>query len=126
MKIMALILMLLIVGCGWVEAQDEWTNQDTALQLTYTVAHVMDWNQTLHIARNPDRYYEKGCDAFIGYHPTKRKVNAYFASTLLLHTVIAYTLSKPYRTVWQSVWIGVEYNQIQRNREIGLGVSLHF
>jgi hypothetical protein len=128
MKTILMVFMLLVVGCEQVEARDEWTSGDTALQLTYTVAHVMDWNQTLHIARNPNRYEERNqlVSAFIGEHPTKQRVNAFCASTLLIHTGISYLLPKPYRTAWQSFWIGVEVGTVQHNREIGLGVSLHF
>ena len=138
MKIWILIIVILIAGCGqaWAEDDQKWTSVDTGLQATYTVLHVMDWTQTLRIARDHktghnarvggEPYYEAKIDNIIGKYPTKEKVDTYFMSTLILHSIISYSLPKPYRTIWQSFWIGVEYNQIQRNRDIGLGISLHF
>lgn len=127
MKTLMLILMLAIATNSWAnEDAQKWTTLDTGLQLTYTVAHVMDWTQTLHIARNPNKYYEKNADAYIGKHPTKKKVNAYFAPTFLIDTVISYSLPKPYRTIWQSFRIGMIYSTVQANRHIGIGISLRF
>jgi hypothetical protein len=128
----ACTLILFATGCGQAWAGDDWTAGDTALQLTYTVAHVMDWNQTLHIVRSPSNEER---NSFLGHNPTKQKVNAYFASTLILHTAISHLLPKELnaygetfypRTIWQSMWIGIGINSIQYNRRCNMGISLRF
>lgn len=62
----------------------------------------------------------------LGKYPSKRDVNIHFARWLIIHPVISYLLPKPYRTIWQSVYIGYEYDVVQNNRRVGLGVNLHF
>ena len=101
-----------------------WTWGDTVLQTIYTTFHVMDWSQTLHIARNPQKFTE--ANPILGKHPSEGRVNSYFALTLLGHTGISYLLPKPYRTIWQGTWIYVEYDVVQQNREAGIGISLSF
>lgn len=118
------------------EDKNAWTATDTALQATYTVLHVMDWSQTLHIARNHVHCYPNGTgiacaldyedNSLLGEHPSIGLVNSYFASTLVLHTAVSYILPKPYRTIWQAITIGIEYGTVQHNRRTGIGVNLHF
>ena len=101
--------------------RDAWTPVDTGLQLTYTALAVADWNQTLHIARNPERFYEK--NDTLGRHPDKGRVNAYFATTIAVNAVIAALLPKPYRTFWQAVWIGYAGDTVRKNHQLGLRLS---
>ena len=102
----------------------KWIWGDTVLQATYTVLHVMDWTQTLHGARNPSETYEG--NPIIGKYPSKGKINSYFIITLIGHTAISNYLEKPYRTLWQGIWIYYEYDTVQNNRGSGIGVNLHF
>jgi hypothetical protein len=106
------------------EGKSTWTTMDTSLEVVYGAFHVMDWSQTLHFVRNPERYYER--NNILGRYPSEGRVNSYFALTLAGHAAVAYVLPKPWRTIWQSVWIGIEANQVNRNRELGVGISLHF
>lgn len=116
---------------------NDWTTADTLWQATYTALHVADWGQTLHIREcerestvfNGQTYYKGGCDhaernPILGEYPTRGEVNAYFATTLILHTAIAYYLPPPYRRIWQIVWIGVQANTVSRN--INAGVKFSF
>ena len=102
----------------------DWTWTDTGLQVTYLTLHTMDWTQTLHIARNPDKYYEM--NQTLGRHPSEGRVNSYFAATALLNTGAAWLLPKPWRTMWQVGFIVDRYAYVQHNRRIGIGISLHF
>lgn len=104
--------------------RDPWTTTDTVLQATYTALHVMDWSQTLHIARNPEQYKEQ--NTFLGEYPSTGRVNSYMALTLIANTAIPMYLKKPYRNIWQSIWIIHDYSFVQHNRRIGIGISLHF
>jgi hypothetical protein len=106
------------------EGKSTWTTMDTSLEVVYGAFHVMDWSQTLHFVRNPERYYER--NNILGRYPSEGRVNSYFALTLAGHAAVAYVLPKPWRTIWQSIWIGIEANQVNRNRELGVGISLHF
>jgi hypothetical protein len=102
----------------------KWTAMDTSLEITYGAFHVMDWTQTLHLSRNPNGLHE--LNTIMGRNPSEGRVNSYFAMTLAGHAAVAYMLPKPWRTIWQSVWIGIEYDVVRQNREAGLGISLHF
>lgn len=136
--IIGTILLVLTVACTTHAAgRDSWTTADTAIQLVYATAHIMDWTQTLHIGRNSQQYEERGSYArvFIGRHPSRSRVNAFVGSTLLLHTWVAWMLPASTtvrgeelhpRALWQAVWIGIETDAVQHNRQIGLGVKLHF
>jgi len=106
------------------EDVNRWTTMDTSLEVIYGAFHVMDWGQTLHFVRNPDRYFET--NNILGRYPSEGRVNSYFALTLAGHAAVAYILPKPWRTIWQSVWIGIEANQVECNRQVGVGISLHF
>ncbi len=116
----------------------KWTWEDTALQTVYSGFLVADWSQTLHTARDHitqhnfrtgfTPYYESqdGAQRFIGKYPSKRNVNMYFTTMMIGHAAVSYLLPKPYRTIWQSFYIIYEYDTVQKNRDIGLGVNLHF
>lgn len=104
------------------ENKQDWTTGDTVLQLTYTTLHVLDWAQTLHIARNPDDYYEK--NRHLGQHPSEGKVNTFFAATLVANTAISIWLPKPYRTGWQ-LYLNIERAYWVRNNH-QIGIKIHF
>ncbi len=60
---------------------------------------------------------------FLGDHPSLGKVNSWFAGTLVAHTAVSYILPKPWRTIWQSVWIGIEGETVRRNYALGISVT---
>jgi hypothetical protein len=103
-----------------VQAANEWDSTDTGLQLVYTGLHIMDWGQTLRIAKSPDRWRET--NPILGRHPKQSTVNLYFAGTLAAHTAIAYLLPKDWRRAWQIVWIGVEAGYVYNNYRAGIRV----
>jgi len=125
MKGCILISVFFIVGCAGMRGpRDPWTTTDTVLQVTYSALHIMDWSQTLHIARNSEKYYET--NPILGEHPSTGRVNTYFAVTLLANTVIPMHLNKPYRNIWQGIWIINQYTYVQHNRRISIGITLGF
>lgn len=140
-KTTVVALLLLLAGFAPTQAAErtDWTRTDTGLQLAYSAVLIADWSQTLRIARsiknireNPTGgvlyYYERNSmtQRSIGKYPAKRNVNVHFATSLLGHAAISYLLPKPYRTIWQSAYIFYEYDIVKKNRDIGLGLSLHF
>lgn len=95
---------------------------DYSLEATFLGVTSMDWSQTQEIATHPMEYRE--LNPVLGSHPSVGAVNLYFPSAMALHALIAYALPKPYREIWQSVWIGVESYTVINNASIGL--KIHF
>ena len=144
MKRILLIVALLIALPSAASASDKsdnskWTWEDSGFQVVYSGLLITDWTQTLHVARNdsPSSCIDKDgvitCyvpfheqNSLLGEQPSKKRINTYFATNLILHAAISYLLPKPYRTLWQGVWIGIEYDVVSNNRKTGIGISLHF
>lgn len=102
--------------------QDPWTLQDTILQGAFTAVTVIDWLQTRQVAKNPSRYEEN--NKFLGKHPTMREVNSYFVFYIISHAGVSYFLPKPYRAIWQSFYIGMEFDAVQSNYGyVGFGIK---
>ncbi len=143
--LLAVLTLIIIMPAHAGEAEDRgqsWTAGDTALQAAVIATLAVDRAQTVYIATHgvttetcysgssggcfeKQEYYESGwARNFIGSHPTHGQVNRYFATAALLHTGVAYILPKPYRTIWQSFWIGVEAYTVQSN--VNAGISVRF
>ena len=115
---------------------DDWTKTDTGLQLTFTGLLLVDWSQTLRIAeasRNKDVIYRPDGDylhaeenSILGPEPSRGKVNRYFAGTAIGHYMISRWLNKPWRNIWQSFWIGTEYNVVTHNKRNGFKIAISF
>jgi len=101
-------------------AFDPLTKTDIALEAVYLALHVVDWGQTLYISDNPE--YHDHCPA-LGKHPSRAKVNLWFASTAILHPVVTYMLPKEYRPYWQGGTIAMEVACTLNNRKCGIRVS---
>ncbi len=123
-KYLLLFCGLLFVRSVQADNTKTWTATDTTLQVTYLTLHAMDWAQTLHIARNPQRYYETNHS--LGQHPSEGRVNSYFALTGIANTALTVALPKPWRTGWQVGIIVHDYTYVQHNHRIGIGISLRF
>lgn len=102
--------------------QSSWSSDDINRQLIYGFLHGADWAQTRTIAKNPDRFYET--NPILGEHPSSGKVNNYFLSTLLAHTLIANSLNSEWRKIFQNAGIGVEAGFSGRNKvKFGIGMT---
>lgn len=117
------LLVLALLGASY--GAEKWTGTDTALESAFVLTMLIDRNQTMQAI---DGGYEEVGWArhFIGSHPSEGRINSYFALATAAHAAIAYLLPQPWRLGWQSFWIGVEVNTIDRNREFGLGVKIGF
>lgn len=118
MKILFSMILFLVLASP---AHADWTKKDTVYQLTYTVLHLIDWGQTLDIARNPDDFYEM--NPILGEHPSVGRVNTYNIVSLITHTAISYYLPPKYRRWWQVSAIGVKVILVSHNNNIGVKVS---
>jgi hypothetical protein len=96
---------------------------DTALQVAFIGVAAVDRYQTANW--DEEKYHEVGwARPFIGDHPKSGDVNRYFMLGVAAHTAIAVILPKPYRTIWQSFWLGVEVNAVHNNYQLGLSMRV--
>ena len=107
---------------------DEWTKEDTARQITFTLVTCVDWLQTKEIARNPK--YREG-NPFLGPNPSQKKVDTYIAGAIVGHALISYLLPTKAevfsykinpRAIWQYFWIGVEAGASFHNYNAGVRI----
>lgn len=98
----------------------EWSQRDTALQLSYTALHIADWGQTLDIENHPGHFET---NPILGSHPTRGEINTYFASTLALHWLIARVLPQKWRNQFQLGTIALEFDVVTDNRSAGIRVN---
>ena len=72
---------------GW----DDWSDTDKKLFVASNIAIFADWQTTLDIARNPDKYREVGpiAQRVIGEHPSQSSVNYYFLGRFALNYALA-------------------------------------
>lgn len=94
------------------------------LEATYTILHLIDWQQTLTIAREPDKYYE--VNGIVGKHPSASRVNQYGAVSLLLHWTLSYTLSDKWAKSFQLSTLVIKTGCVLNNESIGIGISGRF
>ena len=100
---------------------DNWTREDTYRELTWTALLVVDYGQTMNIARNPDKFREY--NPILGEHPSQSSVGLYMLSAAIIHPVISYYLPPKYRKWWQYISIGVELGTVGNNFGAGIGVT---
>lgn len=108
---------LLFASISTTSAQ-EWDQASRDRQAIYTALHLMDWAQTRAIAQNPDRWRE--VNPLLGWHPSTRDVDQYFAVTLLGHYVIANWLPENYRAIFQHLTISMEAAVTRNNIILGI------
>lgn len=131
-KFFIVIILLLLSSPAIASESSKWTWENTALQTIYSGLWIADWCQTLHAARNPKKYRET--NKALDIHPSTNQVNRHFARWIVIHPLISLALPKEItilkikmhpRTLWQSIYIGYEYNVVQQNR-LEIGLSFHF
>ena len=112
-----LCICLLFLGC----ATDPWTKEQVMLQGVSTTLAVMDWGQTLDIVDKPDQFYE--VNPIIGKHPSRHRVNTYFALTSLAKIAITHILPSEQRKWWLGLNIAISGYFVKGNYRGGLRVN---
>jgi hypothetical protein len=102
-------------------AEGQWDTTDYALAGTALTALLIDWGQSRHIAKNPERYYET--NGLLGRNPSPGRVNAYFIGSMLTTVLVADYLSGPMRKAFLGGLIVMEYEVVTRNRAIGIRIQ---
>ena len=114
-----LVFFLPSPSCG--EDRAAWTTTDTSVQAAFVAVTFIDWEQTRSFTCDQDeRDHKDETSIFLGAHPSKQKIDLVFGTGVLAHTAIAYLLPHPYRTYWQSFWIGVETEAVYSNYKAGV------
>jgi len=115
------VALALLAPLRIVHAADEWTTEERTTFAVSSVLLAADWAQTRQIARNGQLF--RDTNSILGAHPSIGRVNAYFASALLLNYVIGRSLDRGWRTAWFIGVQSVEAGVVQRNLSIGLSAS---
>jgi len=112
----AILILFFILGAS--EAKAEWTQENTNYEYAYFATHLIDWGQTLEIAKNP-RYEE--INPILGKYPTEQEVNQYFILSGIAHHLIARWLDN-YRLPYQQATFYFNLGNVLRNSQIGINI----
>ncbi len=92
---------------------------DLKRELAWTALHIIDWGQTLHIAKHPERFIER--NSILGDHPSTGRVNTYMALMLGIHWAAAkFLVPKQHRKIFQQVTLGLTGGAVANNFRIGV------
>ena len=100
-----------------------WNQETTARQLCFLFTLSTDWQQTLNISKNPEKYNE--VNPILGSHPDENKVHMYFASCAITHALISYMLPAEYSKIWQVTWIGIQSSVTDHNKNNGIDQNMN-
>ena len=109
------VIALLLSGCAG------WTRDDTYRHAALTGLMAVDYAQTMKIAREPEKYWER--NPILGKHPSEADVTMYFASAYAIKTGVAMALPPEYRKWWQYSMIAASAGCVGWNLSIGLGIG---
>jgi hypothetical protein len=123
----AFLLVGLVVLFPALLCAEPWTKKQIMLEAACETLLLVDYGQTLNIAKNPNKYYER--NPILGEHPSVESVSAYCLSWIVIHPLVTHFLpskSKENKWVnrenWQYVTIAVEVGAIGNNFNIGIGL----
>ncbi len=91
------------IARSW-EWAESWDRYDSSREIVWLLLRAVDWKQSLTIADHPEKYYEM--NPIIGKHPSRDRVNAYMATTTILHLGISTAIPKVARPYFQYITIG--------------------
>lgn len=82
---------------------------------------VIDYGQTLNIARNPEAFRE--VNPILGDHPSVSAVTRYTMASMAIKNVVFFSLPEKYRYYWAGAQIGISASLVAHNTSIGLKVD---
>ena len=118
--ILAILFCVLFSGCATYKP-DPWTRDQILLQGVATTLNIIDWGQTLDIVDKPDQYCET--NKYLGKHPSRRKVNKYFACSTGFQILVTHLMPSSWRKYWLGGNIMVSGYYVNHNYHIGLRVN---
>lgn len=115
--------LLLVLMSSSAMATDPWSKTDVALGTTAMTLNVVDWRQTVYIARNPERY-DEAVNWMLPKHPSQDQVHLYFA----LRAAVVLTAAH-YSPSWlrKSILVGAStISVVCIEKNLGVGISVRW
>jgi hypothetical protein len=117
----ALLILALVLLPSPCQAADPWGTTDYALAGATLATLAVDWGQTRHIAKNPQRFNEQ--NPMLGTTPSVGKVDAYFVGSMVGTVAVAHLLPSDWRQLFLAGLFAVELSVVQQNRSIGIKMA---
>ena len=116
--------------CAPLLASSPWTTTDTLLEIASEAGIACEWGQMLPVTQPHAGWLASnetqaicGIDAkILGHHPSRARMNTYFAAWEIAHPLISWALPRPYRTLWQGATITFEAIVTSKNKQVGCRV----
>jgi hypothetical protein len=96
-------------------------NASLVLPVLMNLAILIDFGQTMHIAKNPDRFFEY--NPILGRHPSKKAVKKYFLGAAILANTLYFALPHPYDKWYAAGVIILEVGCIGKNYSSGVKIT---
>ena len=117
----ALLILAFVLLPSPCPAADPWETTDYALAGAAVAALAVDWGQTRHIAKNPNRFIET--NPVLGTAPSVGKVDAYFVGAMVGTVALAYVLPSDWRQLFLGGVLALELGVVQQNRSLGIKMA---
>ncbi len=96
---------------------ESWDTADKALLVGCAALWYIDYQQTLQIVEDEDRYE---LNPFLGENPSKDRVNLHFAGSFALNYYIADKLNSKHRKTYLTLMIMLESAVVNHNVQVGI------
>lgn len=116
-----LLVLFFVLSPSLCQAGGAWEKTDYALAGAAVAALAVDWGQTRHIAKNPNRFSEQ--NPILGPSPAVGKVDAYFLGAMVGTVALAHVLPGDWRQLFLAGVLTVELGVIQQNRSLGIKMA---
>jgi len=106
-----IFLIVLLPSNALCQHFEPFSDQDIILQSVFTAVTIIDWAQT-------KTFVSKGIhETFtpLGPEPSQTRIDTMIFAGIISHAFITYALEKEYRAIWQSLFIGFEFEAICHN-----------
>ena len=117
----ALLILALVLYPSLSKAADPWETSEYLLAGAAVAALAVDWGQTRHIAKNPNRFIET--NPVLGSSPSVGKVDAYFVGAMVGTVALAHVLPSDWRQLFLAGTLAVEIGAVSQNRSIGIKMA---
>ena len=108
-------------ACAATATAGDWTEDQKRMGAALAAVSVVDWAQTRYIADSHGRFYET--NPLIGKYPSMRRVDTYFATSMLLGALVLDALPTEYRDTALKAGLVLEVLVVSNNARIGVGVK---
>jgi hypothetical protein len=117
----ALLILAFVLFPSLSRAADPWGTTDYMLAGAAVAALAVDWGQTRHIAKNPERYTET--NPILGTSPSVGKVDAYFVGAMVGTVALAHVLPGDWRQLFLGGVLALELGVVNQNRSLGIKMA---